>query len=235
MLNLALFTGAHDLEETQYRVLAGLQAARRAFAQSRIYPHLGDLVRLHAALKQIAEEGEALRERQPKALKGLDLKRGRLVFEEPQQPLLFEALIEWSLPLLVETIEEGRAIYEFVEERAEVEAVGIVPPYQDEGYLFVPEGAPATAFHVLRYAVSIFTAEDERYRALRTRPVADLPVEAAPHEIKQVLARKHPDLPNPAAYRLDLDLAFPVEATVLPVAKRKLLQYLALGGAPGQA
>ena len=35
-----------------------------------------------------------------------------------------------------------------------------------------------------------------------------------------------PDLPNPATYRLDSDLVFPVEETMLPIAKRKLLRLV---------
>lgn len=236
MLSLSLFTSARDLEAAQYRVLAGLREIRSAFARNQVYPHLGDLVRLHAALREIAERTETLREHQPRALKGLDLEEGRLVYEEPEEPLLFEALIRWALPLLVETIEEGRAIYEFVEEHTQVEAVGIVPSYQDEGYLFVPDrAARPSRLRVLRYAVSIFTAQTERYRSLRTAPLEDAPAEVSPLDLKRFLITRHPDLPNPATYRLALDLDFPVEETVLPVAKRKLLQYLTLRGSAGTA
>ncbi len=228
-LDLTLFTTACDEEATRYRVLHGLQEARRAFGENAVYPHLADLVHLHEAMREIAQSSEALRERGTVA--GVDLNEGTLRYEPADEPaFLFETLIAWAVPLVEETIEEGKAIFDFVDEHTEVEAVGIVPSYQDEGYLLVPDGG---SLRILRYAVSIFTRHDERFRSLRTAALGKAPADAPPHDLKQRLVAEHPDLPAPATYRLATDLDFPVEATILPVAKRKLLQYLALGGSAG--
>lgn len=228
-LDLALFTNAHDEESTRYRVLHGLQAARRAFGENAVYPHLANLIRLHQAMCDVTERSEALRERG--TVTGVDLKEGTLRYETSNAPaFLFETLIAWASPLIQETIEEGKAIFDFVDERTEVEAVGIVPSYQDEGYLLVPDRG---ALRILRYAVSIFTQHDERFRSLRTAAIGQAPMDAQPHDLKRRLVAEHPDLPAPATYRLATDLDFPVEATMLPVAKRKLLQYLAIGGSAG--
>lgn len=234
-LDLALFTGATDEEMARYHVLGGLQRVRRAFAATQVYPHLAELIRLRAALRQIADEAQSLRERRPGTLSGIDLDAGRLLYEKPEAEwLLFEALIDWALPLIEEVIEEGRTLYEFVDEHSRVETVGIVPAYQDEGYLLVPD-ARAARLRVLRYAVALFTRAEERYRSLRTAEIAEAPADAPPQEVKRALIAQRPDLPNPATYRLETDLDFPVEETVLPVAKRKLLQYLAVGGTTGRA
>jgi hypothetical protein len=229
-LDLAVFIGAHDEESTRYHVLHGLQQVRRAFGHNRVYPHLADLIHLRSALREIGDGSSALRERGP--LKEIDLEEGVLRYEEAEPHFPFEALIAWALPLIEEAIEEGRAIYDFVDEHTAVEAVGIVPSYQDEGYLLVPDEA---ALRVIRYAVSIFTRHDERFRSLRTSAVDEVPGGAPPTELKRFLIGRYPDLPNPATYRVASELRFPVEETVLPVAKRKLLQYLAVGGATGRA
>lgn len=232
-LTLDLFTAADDEEAGRYRVLGGLQVVRRAFARNEVYPHLADLIRLHEVLRRVTSGAEALRARQRGPLRGIDLEAGRLLYEEPAgEPLLAESLIRWALPLLEEAIEEGRTLYEFVDEHAALRAVGIVPSYQDEGYLLIPD---AGSLRVLRYTVSLFDRPDGRYRSLRTVEVALLPADVPPAEAKRDLVRRHPDLPNPAAYHVETDIELPVEPTVLPVAKRKLLQYLAVGGRPGAA
>ncbi len=228
-LGLDLFTAARDEESTRYRVLHGLQTVRRAFGENVVYPHLADLIHLHQAMQAIGQRAEALRGRGD--LTGIDLSEGTLRYDEAEEPaMLFETLVTWAYPLVQEVIDEGRAIFDFVDEHTAVEAVGIVPAYQDEGYLLVPDGA---ALRVLRYAVSIFTRHDERFRSLRTADLGEAPSGIPPHALKQRLIAAHPDLPTPATYRLATDLDFPVEPTILPVAKRKLLQYLAVGGAPG--
>jgi hypothetical protein len=228
-LDLAFFTGGRDSEWSRYRILGGFQEIRRAFCDNRVYPYLADLIHLRTALRTLADESDALRSRGP--LTGIDLEEGALRYEDSQGAALpFEDLVVWAMPLIEAAIEEGRAIYDFVDERTAVEAVGIVPAYQDEGYLLVPDGE---ALRVLRYAVSLFTRHDERFRSLRTASVDEAPGDTPPHELKRFLTARHPDLPNPATYRVATDLDFPVDETMLPVAKRKLLQYFALGGPTG--
>jgi hypothetical protein len=238
-LNLSLFTTARDLELAQYQILSGLQQARQAFSRTEVYPHLAQLIRLHQSLREVRARLDALDSAQRGELKGIDLEAGELVYEPPDHasPLLFDALSEWALPHLEEVIDEGRAIYEFVDEHTKIGAVGIVPAYQNEGYLLVPDIRKGS-FCTLRYALSIFTSEDTRYRTLRTSLVEKLPLAvlaATPHELKRALAEAYPELPNPAAYLLQTDIQFPLEETILPVAKRKLIQYLALGGIHGAA
>jgi len=233
MLSLDLFTAAHDEEAGRYRVLSGLQLAHRAFGRNEVYPHLGDLIRLHDALAQVTSAAGALRERQRGPLRGVDLDAGRLLYDAPTTPpLLAESLIAWALPQLREAIEEGRALYDFAEEHAALRAVGIVPAYQDEGYLLVPSGP---RLRILRYTVSLFEQPDGRYRSLRTSEVAAAPPYTLPATLRRSLAAHDPSLPNPALFQLEAGVDLPLEATVLPVAKRKLLGLLASGGVPGVA
>jgi hypothetical protein len=236
-LSLNLFTQADDLELAQYRILGGLQQARQAFGRSEVYPHLARLIRLRQSLQEIRAELERLRG--PGRLTGIDLEEGELVYDRPDADPAFilDPLSAWALPLLLEAIEEGRAIYEFVDERTAVRALGIVPSYQDEGYLLVPDLARG-GFRALRYAMSIFTGDETRYRSLRTSLIEDLPLSllgATPEAVKRALIDTHPDLPNPATYLLETELDFPIEETMVPVAKRKLMQYLAMGGIHGAA
>jgi hypothetical protein len=232
-LSFDLFVAAADAEAAEYRVLAGLQEARHAFAQSRVYPHLGDLVALRRGLVALLDGADRLRDGHPGRVVGVDWEAGAVVHERPDldaAPLLALDLARWTLPHLDGTIEEGKTLYEFVDAHATLRAVGLVPAYQDEGFLLLPE--PEGGWLALRYAVSALTGTDGPYRALRTAPVdVDLPPLAPPSAWKAALMAACPDLPAPAAFCLETDVAFPVEETVLPVAKRKLLRLVTAGEA----
>ena len=229
MLDLSLFAG--DPEAAEYRLRAELQAARRAFRTSRIYPHLSELVRLRRALRAVLDHADALRTR-PGRITGVDWENEAVTFAPSEWPAggaaHVEDLARWALPHVEGAIAEGQAVYDFVEATTRVAAVGLVPTYVDEGYLLVPQPESAAApFAALRYACGILTASDARYRSLRTA-VAQLPDAPAADPVawKRALAAAHTDLPNPATYLLAADVGFPIRETVLPVAKRKLLHLI---------
>lgn len=231
--NLGLFTEAvEDFERAQYRILSNLQQTRRQFSSNRIYPFLAELVALHGSLRGILQNSEAIRESLPGIIREINLEKGEAIVEKPEfdndQLAAVEELIRWALPHITDAIEEGTAVFEFVEEHLHLEEVGIVPSYVQEGYLFVPD-REANELHILQYSMSIFAGASERYRSLRTTHVKSVPergVRWSPQTLKLSLMEERRELPNPATYNFDFDLDFPYESTVLPVAKRKLMRYL---------
>ena len=221
-----------DAEHARYQVLGALQRVRRAFARTIIYPHLAELVRLHSTLRAVVERSEGLRNARPGAIKGIDLESKSVVYEQPDlsrdQMAHVEDRIRWALPHIEAAIEEGRTIFEFVEEHLHLEEVGVVPSYVQEGYLIVPD-AEAKALHILQYQMTLFTNAEERFRSLKTIHVKTVPqplIRRSPQSVKLELVEERRELPNPATYAFDTDLEFPYAATVLPVAKRKLMRYL---------
>ncbi len=233
-LDLNLFTGAvHDLERTQYQILAGLNRARTAFSENRVYPYLGDLVELYRSLKTIIQRSDEFRTATSGQIAEIDLEEQEVRYEWPEldraDMSVVEDLIRWALPHLRDAIEEGTAVYEFVEDNVELETVGIVPSYVQEGYLMVPDDTQQV-LHVHRYTLSIFTDEGEQYRSLRTRhcKTVEQPVGVAlhPSTVKMDLVKERRDLPNPATYFTNTEVDVPYEETLLPVVKRRLIRYL---------
>lgn len=221
-----------DAEHARYQILGALQRVRRAFARTIIYPHLAELIKLHSTLRTVVERSEGLRNARPGTIKRIDLENQNVVYERPDlsqdQMAQVEDRIRWALPHIQAAIEEGRTIYEFVEEHLYLEEVGIVPSYVQEGYLIVPD-VEAKALHILQYQLTLFTNTEERFRSLKTTHVKTVPqpfIHRSPQSVKLELVEERRELPNPATYAFDTDLEFPYAATVLPVAKRKLMRYL---------
>ena len=221
-----------DMEKRQYAILGALQQRREEFGHSRLFPSLSDLLELSLALQQLVDNKNELNDKLPRRLKDVDWDKKELVFElnyndSPDLERMFE-LSAWALPFINQTLEEGRALYDFVEENIELEGVGIMPIYTGAGYFFVPEHR-AHMLHILRYELSMLHGEGHHFQAMKTRELhamQESAVHVDPQQLKLSLVDEHKELPNPATFVIETELDFPYTETMLPVAKRKLLNQL---------
>lgn len=126
-------------------------------------------------------------------------------------------------------LEEGKELFEFVEEQIALEPVGVSPIYSDEGYLFINQDTSADV-SIFRYQITFFEHAEEKYRSMSTEFVmSEMRGLSKTYEnIKIDLAKQFTELPNPATYLAYSKLKFPMKETVLPVAKRMLVKYLTL-------
>jgi hypothetical protein len=232
-LDLDLFTNVQsDFESQQYKILSGLKSITDDFQMNKIYPHLSNLVELYTTLDDVLNRLRDLRNEFPKRIKKIDFVNEviehEVVFVDGSDLSKVEDLIEWGLPLIKAKIEEGKAIYEFVNDEIKLEEVGIIPNYTDEGYLFVPDNEESMLL-LFQYEVSIFQSAQDKYRSLKTDFLKALEQGRAllsPNAIKLDLIDEYKKLPNPATYAFNTDLDFPFNETIFPVVKRKLLQQL---------
>ena len=66
-----------------------------------------------------------------------------------------ESIIDFALPQIKGSLQEGSVIYEYVESKCEISPVGVTPLYAKEGYLFVTQ-PPEKETNIYRYQVSIY-------------------------------------------------------------------------------
>jgi len=232
-LTVDLFTNVQsDFEVCQYKVLAGLKSISDDFQQNRIYPHLSNLIELKTVLSDILKKLRDLRAQFPKRIKKIDFVNQKIehevVFVAGADLSKVEDLIAWALPYIEAKIEEGKAIYEFVDEEIQLEEVGIIPGYTDEGYLFVPDNEESKLL-LFQYEVTVFKSAQDDYRALKTAFLKALEqgmAHRSPNAIKLDLINENKKLPNPATFAFNTDLYFPFRETIFPVTKRKLLRQL---------
>lgn len=232
-LNLNLFTKVQDdLEKRQYIILAELKKISSEFQYYKIYPHLSGLVELRRTLKEIITRLSDLRNKFPKRIGKIDWVNKTIehevVFVDGTDLAAVEDLINWALPKIEMVIQEGAAIHEFVENELRVEHVGILPNYRDEGYFFVPDNQ-RRRLNLFRFEVSLFQSSDDQYRSLKTKFLKSLEqgmAHLSPGSIKLELIREDKELPNPATYAFNTSLDFSFSRTILPVAKRKLMQTI---------
>ena len=223
--------GRIDFELKKYTLLAYLQEVNKYFNENKLYPQLADIVFHYNNIAAFRENKKYLQEHFPKKLTGIQMEKLQLLYEqmieddELMQEL--EDIIQYSSGKIKSAIHNGKEIYEFVEEKINITPVGIIPLDIQEGYFFLSSGHEKIT-GVYHYRLSIFEKHDEKYRSIRTLFIDNWQrsITSTYEQIKSELIRHWKDLPNPAVYSIETDLKFPVDETLLPVAKRSLVKYI---------
>lgn len=223
--------GYIDFELKKYKLLDYLQAINHYFDENKLYPQLADIIFHYNNLIAFRENKQYLQQQFPKRLSEVDLNKLQIIYEkmikddELMQEL--EDIIRYALEKMQETIKGGREIYDFVEEDMKIAPVGIIPLSNHEGYILVNNG-DIKETRVYEFHITIFEKLHEKYRAMRTVFIDSwIRNLVNTHEaIKSELIKKRNQLPNPAVYSVISKKTFPLEETLLPIAKRSLVKYI---------
>lgn len=223
--------GYIDFELKKYTLLAYLQEINKYFNQNMLYPQLADIIFHHNNLVAFRKNKRFLQEQFPKRLTGIQIEQLQLLYEQmiEDDELMVELdeIIQYAADQLKVTISSGTEIYEFVEEKMTITPIGLIPLDLNEGYMFLSKKASKETL-VYQYRLSIFERHDEKYRSIKTEFVATWrrTMVNTYESIKTDLIRNRTMLPNPAVYAIDVPLAYPIEETLLPIAKRSLVRYI---------
>jgi hypothetical protein len=223
--------GYIDFELKKYTLLAYLQEVNQYFTENKLYPQLADIIFHYNNLVAFRENKKFLQEQFPKKLTSLQIEKLQVLYEQMIQDdeLMqeLEEIINYSASLMKTAITNGTEIYEFVEGKLIIFPVGIIPLDIHEGYFFLNEGNYSNT-RVYQYRLSFFEKHDEKYRSIRTEYIDSWKRNMVNtyENIKSELIRIKSELPNPAVYSIETELKFPVEETLLPIAKRSLVRYI---------
>lgn len=223
--------GTIDFEVKKYTLLAYLKKVKQYFDETKIYPQLGDLFFHYNNLTSLKSNKNYLREHFPKRLSGIQIQNLELVYEEMISDNVImeeiEEIILYASQRFKNAISVGSEIYNFVESKLSINPIGIMPLKNEEGYFFLSSGNRRTT-RIYLYRMTLYEKHNEKYRSLSTSYIADWERNVANsyENIKLNLIKNKKDIPNPAVYSIETELAFPLEETLLPIAKRTLVQHL---------
>jgi hypothetical protein len=223
--------GRIDFELKKYTLLAYLQEVDKYFNENKLYPQLADIIFHYNNIVAFRENKKYLQEHFPKKLTGIQLEKLQLLYEqlieddELMQEL--EDIIHFSAGKIKSTIHNGTEIYEFVEDKIRITPVGLIPLDTQEGYFFLSSGR-SKAVRIYQYRLSIFEKHNENFRSIKTSYL-EMMQRSISHTYetqKQELIRNRVELPNPAVYSIETTLDFPMDETLLPIAKRSLVKFI---------
>ena len=223
--------GYIDFELKKYTLLAYLQQINKYFNENKLYPQLADLIFHYNNIVAFRENKKYLQEHFPKKLTGIQIEKLQVLYEQmiADDDLMqeLEAIINYSAGEMKTTISNGTEIYEFVEDKLTITPVGIIPLDIQEGYFFLSSGNTRST-HVYQYRLSFFEKHDEKFRSIKTNYVEMMyrSMVNTYENLKSELIKNRSDIPNPAVYSIETGLSFPVEETLLPIAKRSLVKFI---------
>jgi hypothetical protein len=223
--------GFIDFELKKYTLLAYLNEVNKYFNENKLYPQLADVVFHYNNIVLFRENKKYLQEHFPKQLTDINIQKLQFAYEKmiEDDELMkeLEDIIQYSANKIKNTIKTGSAIYEFVEAKLTIEPVGLVPLEINEGYLFLKDGKYDSTV-VYQYRLTFFEKHNEKYRGIRTDYVHswNRTVSNSPENIKGELIKNRRELPNPAVYNIETDLVYPMEETLLPIAKRSFVKFI---------
>ena len=223
--------GYIDFELKKYTLLAYLQHVNGYFNQNKLYPELADIIFHYNNIVSFRENRRFLEDHFPRQLTEINLKKLQVdyekIIEDSDLMKELEDIVHYSAQKIKTTIQNGTEIYEFVEDKLDIEPVGLLPLDTNEGYLLICDGRFNTTV-AYEYHLTIYEKHDEKYRGIRTDFINQWirSVSNSSENIKTELIRSRPELPNPAVYNIKTELAYPMEETLLPIAKRTFVKYI---------
>ncbi|MBL7748931.1 MAG: hypothetical protein JNM19_15945, partial [Chitinophagaceae bacterium] len=203
------------------------------FNENKLYPQLADIIFHYNNIVAFRENKKYLQEHFPKKLTGIQMEKLQVLYqqmiEDDELMQELEDIIHYSAGKMKSIIYNGTEIYEFVEEKISITPVGLIPLDTQEGYFFLSSG-DVKSTRVYHYRLSIFEKHDEKYRSIKTAFIDhwQRSISSTYEHIKSELIRHRKDLPNPAVYSIETALSYPVDETLLPVAKRSLVKFITI-------
>lgn len=228
-----LTEGLMDFEYKRYQLLAYLKSVQQDFDSEKLYPMLADLVFHYRNLREVQDSKKLLSDSFKFRLSKADWEKLELsyeqIVEDDEMMKVLESIVYWALPKLKEALDLGKEIYHEVEQALTITPVGLRSLKNEEGLAFLwIEGTKNT--DVYEYSLSVFTQSHEQFRALNMehrgsyrRTIGQTPERLKVQMMKQ-LGYKYG---HPATYLIHSRKAYPNKETLLPIAKRSLVGYLA--------
>lgn len=220
-----------DFEYKKYVVLAYLKEVKESFNQYILYPFLSDLVFHYRNLNSIRENKKLIYENFPKEITKADFEKLELTYkkiaDDDEIMKEMEEIVEYSINKFKLMLNEGKDIYEYVEDNMEISPIGVSPLYAKEGYLLINQKEVRNT-EVFRYAITVFENANETYQGVHTEYLETMTKSIAYtyERIKLDLIKKYKGLPNPATYLVVAKVRLPFEETLFPIAKRLLVKYI---------
>jgi len=223
--------GSLDFEYKKYILLDYLQEINRYFDKSKLYPNLTDLIFHYNNLLYFKKNKSTLQQAFPQRFTLADIEAVKLTYQkivdDDSSMKEIESIITYALQKMDPAIQTGKEIYDFVESRLNIDPVGIIPLMPYHGYFSLRNGKEKT-HGIYEYQITIFENKDDKYRGININflDTYEESITKTPEAVKLDLILRNKYMPNPAVYYVQSDITFPLEQTLLPVAKRSLVKYI---------
>ena len=225
--------GRLDAEYQQYVVLAYLQTVQQNFLADKLHPDLPDIRQHYKTGVQLAQEKDTLTAAFPKRATGITGPPPRIAYKSEVADNEFmtelDAIMAFALPRFDALLTEGQQRWASIATALTLAPIGLMPLRPEEGYLLL-HNANGSDTQVFQFSITLYTEQEPGGRLVHFRFVETVrkSFTVTFESIKLDLIRRHRHLPNPATFMLESQRPYPVQETLLPIARQLLARQVAL-------
>ncbi len=222
--------GTIDFEYKKYILLAYLRDIEQYFKEEKLYPPLSELIQHQRTLQELKTALEQAQNQLPKSIKRIDWQQVGIQYEQMPKPQFYEtleAIIAYALPRLENKVKTGTGLFDNVDQHLQLFPLGINPINQEAGFFFIGEKW-RRLIHLYQFEFTLFETASSAYRGLKTSFLQSYTWSISTNydSIKYEWIKKDNSRFIPATYVIETETPFPLQETLLPVAKRKLIRHI---------
>ena len=221
-----------DAEYQKYVVMAYLQTVEQNFNADRLCPDLPDLRSHYADGISFSKGKGTLSAAFPKRVSGVAGPPPRIEFKsevtDPAYMSELDSIMAFALPRFQSMLMQGQQRWADIAGSLALAPVGLMPLRPDESYLLLCATNRSEA-QVYRFSITLYSDKEPGGRMVQLRYVEAVRTSLVntAQNIKLDLIRRYRQLPNPATYRLETARTYPMQETMLPIARQLLAQVVA--------
>jgi hypothetical protein len=221
-----------DAEYQKYVLMAYLQAVQQNFTADKLCPDLPDLRSHYADGVRFSRSKGTLNAAFPKRVSRITGPPPQIEYKpevtDPAFMTEMDAIMDFALPRFQEMLAEGQQRWADIAGSLTLAPVGLMPLNPEEGYLLLYVTNQSEA-QVYQFSLTLYSDQEPGGRMVQLRYVEAVRTSLVNtfENIKLDLIRRHRQLPNPATYRLETTRTYPVQETLLPIARQLLAQAVA--------
>ncbi|RYF65836.1 MAG: hypothetical protein EOO39_24130 [Cytophagaceae bacterium] len=221
-----------DAEYQKYVVMAYLQAVQKNFVEHKLCPDLPELRSHYDAGIRFSRGKGTLNAAFPKRVSRVTGPPPRIEYKsevtDPSFMTEMDAIMDFALPRFQAMLTEGQQRWLDIANSLVLAPVGLLPLRPEEGYLLLHTTDQAET-HVYYFCLTLYSDQEPGGRLVQMRFVEAVrkSLVNTVENINLDLIRRHRHMPNPATFMLESQKNYPIQETLLPIARQLLVQAVA--------
>ncbi|GAB3995415.1 hypothetical protein GCM10028807_35490 [Spirosoma daeguense] len=221
-----------DAEYQKYVVMAYLQAVQKNFTEHKLCPDLPELRDHYDAGIRFSRGKGTLNAAFPKRIKRISGQPPQIEYTSEVNEASFmaeiDAIIGFALPRFQKMLTEGQQRWSDIAQSLKLAPIGVMPLRPQEGYLLL-HVTNQSETQIYQFRITLYSEQEPGGRMVQLQFVEAVRKGLANtfENIKLDLIRRYRHLPNPATYMLESNHTYPVQETLLPIARQLLVQATA--------
>lgn len=218
-----------DFEYKKYIILAYIQKIEKEFGSVKLYPGLSELIKHYKISDNVLNNFRIQQSDFPKQLDQIEngVFKYKELFKENQSISELKEILEYSIDQFSKWIQEGKNIYDFLEEKIVFESLGILSNNKTQGYIFLRSSNEKICY-VYNYKLSPIQISNNTYESLNTNFIDQFVISFSNtyESKKRELLFSNSHISNPSTYVFESSIKIPIEESFLPIAKRMLYKKI---------